>query len=145
MRTPEGVDHLRLRLDESGRAFGAEGPDVAFLHAELRDANRTVLAEAWENVSFAATGDLELIGANPFRSRAHLRLELPEDSQVDVRIHDVSGRSVVVLSDRMLPAGRHRITWDGRDGHGAQVASGVYFVRLTCDGETATRRLALVR
>jgi hypothetical protein len=70
VRTPGPVENLELRLDESGRPFAAGGKDVAFLHAELRDADGTLVPDAWENVSFGATGDLELIGANPFSSEA---------------------------------------------------------------------------
>jgi len=70
VRTPGEVDRLELRLDESGRAFAADGKDVAFLHAALRDDAGTLVPDAWENVFFGVTGDLELIGANPFSSEA---------------------------------------------------------------------------
>ena len=42
----------------------------AFLHAELRDANGTVVPDSWENVFFGATGEVQLVGANPFSSEA---------------------------------------------------------------------------
>lgn len=70
VRTPGEVERLDLRLDEGGRSFGEDGKDVAFLYAELRDGRGTIVPDAWENVSFGATGDLELIGANPFSSEA---------------------------------------------------------------------------
>jgi hypothetical protein len=64
------VERLRLRLDESGRAFAADGKDTVFLHAELQDADGTVVPDAWENVWFGTTGDVSLIGRNPFSSDA---------------------------------------------------------------------------
>ncbi len=70
VRTPGAVERLELRVDESGKSFAAGGADVAFLHAELRDAHGTLVPGAWENVFFGATGDIELIGANPFSSEA---------------------------------------------------------------------------
>ncbi|MEJ2482240.1 MAG: glycoside hydrolase family 2 TIM barrel-domain containing protein [Gemmatimonadota bacterium] len=70
IRTPGAMARLSLRLDESGRRFGADGPDVAFLHAELRDEAGTVVPDAWENVWFGTSGDLRLVGANPFSSDA---------------------------------------------------------------------------
>jgi beta-galactosidase len=70
VRTPGSIESLVLRLDESGRTFGEAGKDVAFLWAELRDGDGTVVADAWENVSFGATGDVQLVGANPFSSEA---------------------------------------------------------------------------
>jgi len=70
VRTPGPAERLEFRLDESGRPFASDGRDVAFLHAELRDADGTLAPDTWENVFFGATGDLELIGANPFSSEA---------------------------------------------------------------------------
>ena len=70
VRTPGALQRLELRLDESGRPFAAEGKDVAFLRAWLLDEAGTVVADAWENVWFGATGDIQLVGANPFSSDA---------------------------------------------------------------------------
>jgi len=70
IRTPGSAEHLELRLDESGKPFGMGGKDVAFLHGELRDADATLVPDSWENVFFGATGDIELVGANPFSSEA---------------------------------------------------------------------------
>ncbi len=70
VRTPESVQGMDLWLDENGRPFAMDGKDVAFLHAELRDAYGTTVTDAWENVFFGASGDVNLIGANPFSSEA---------------------------------------------------------------------------
>ena len=43
---------------------------MAFLRAKLQDAHGTTVAEAWENVFFGATGDITLVGQNPFSSEA---------------------------------------------------------------------------
>jgi beta-galactosidase len=70
VRTPEALQRIDLRLDEGGRPFAVDGKDMAFLRAELRDAHGTTVAAAWENVFFGATGDVTLIGPNPFSSEA---------------------------------------------------------------------------
>lgn len=70
VRTPGPIARLELALDEGGRPFGAAGKDVAFLRASLRDAAGTLVPDGWENVSFGATGDLALIGTNPFSAEA---------------------------------------------------------------------------
>jgi beta-galactosidase len=69
-RTPGRPARLEVQLDEAGRRFGADGKDVAFVRAALVDARGTVVPDAWENVHFGATGDLELVGTNPFSSEA---------------------------------------------------------------------------
>jgi hypothetical protein len=70
VRTPRSVESLTLRLDESGRPFGEQAKDVGFLWAALEDGDGTVVHDAWENVSFGATGDVTVVGANPFSSEA---------------------------------------------------------------------------
>jgi hypothetical protein len=70
VRTPGAAKHLELKLDESWRPFAAGGKDAAFLRARLLDDAGTLVADGWENVWFGATGDVELVGANPFSSEA---------------------------------------------------------------------------
>jgi hypothetical protein len=43
------------------------------------------------------------------------------------------------------PAGRHSVVWDAKNDAGERVASGVYFVRLECDGARDSRRLVVLK
>ncbi|HYJ78370.1 MAG TPA: glycoside hydrolase family 2 TIM barrel-domain containing protein [Longimicrobiaceae bacterium] len=70
VRTPGVVERLQLSVDLSGRAPARGRKDVLLCHAALQDAASTVVAGAWENVAFGATGDVRLVGANPFSSDA---------------------------------------------------------------------------
>jgi beta-galactosidase len=70
VRTPGPVERLRLEVDLSGRPPARAGKDVLFLRAALADAAGAVVADAWENVAFGATGEVALLGANPFSSDA---------------------------------------------------------------------------
>ncbi|MDH5643031.1 MAG: DUF4982 domain-containing protein, partial [Gemmatimonadota bacterium] len=78
VETPGEAERLDLRVDESGRRFAAGGKDVIFVRAEIKDGAGTTVSDAWENVSFGATGDLNLLGANPFSSEAGIASTLVE-------------------------------------------------------------------
>jgi hypothetical protein len=62
-------------------------------------------------------------------SGSSVRLGIAKAERVRVRIHDVTGRLVRTLADRVFPPGEHSLTWDGSDDDGRRVARGVYFVK----------------
>jgi hypothetical protein len=83
--------------------------------------------------------------SNPFTGETTMSLSLPADSEVSVAVFDASGRLVRSLLDGELPGGAHPVTWNGCDGAGRQVPSGVYFARAVCGGAEAVQRLVRVR
>ena len=86
------------------------------------------------------------VGPNPFRSSTTIAYDLPRRGAVALRIFDVGGRLVrSLVPGEVQEAGRHAIQWDGRDGHGATVTSGLYFGRLDVDGASEVRRLVRMR
>jgi hypothetical protein len=82
---------------------------------------------------------------NPFRSETELSFVLAEPGPVRVDIFDLRGRRVTTLIDETRRAGVHRIGWSGRDAKGAEVASGVYLVRLQTVHEVESRAITRVR
>jgi hypothetical protein len=51
---------------------------------------------------------------------------------------------VRVVFEGALGPGRNVVYWDGRDGGGDALPSGVYVVALEADGNTETRSVAVV-
>ena len=82
---------------------------------------------------------------NPFAETTTIEYAVPEDMPVRIEVFDVLGRQVATLTDGHHRAGTHDVRWDGRDGSGGRVASGVYLVRLTARSETKVKRITLVR
>ena len=66
--------------------------------------------------------------------------------RVELKIFDVRGRLVRLLvpSTPAFP-GPHSRIWDGRDDHDVRASSGLYFARLTVDGNPYVQRVMLVR
>ncbi len=86
---------------------------------------------------------------NPLSGQATIDFELPALSDVQLRVYDLLGREVKTLAQETMRAGKHSITWDGRDNAGLKLASGVYMINLTApsaDGpKSATRKVVLVK
>jgi hypothetical protein len=82
---------------------------------------------------------------NPFSTATTVAFVVGEPGPVTLRIYDLSGRLVRTLVDRYEAAGRRELAWDGRDEHGADVASGVYCYRLEAPGVLETKRMVLLK
>ncbi len=82
---------------------------------------------------------------NPMRGAATFTLVLGTRGPLRVGLYDVQGRLVRTLRDGESPAGEQRITWDGRDEHGARVAPGLYLARAEGNGRALVRRVCLLR
>ena len=78
---------------------------------------------------------------NPVADRATPSFALPRDGAVRMDVLDVQGRLVQRLCDALLPAGEHRLTWDGRARSGRPVGSGVYFAVLRFGEHSLIRRV----
>jgi hypothetical protein len=81
---------------------------------------------------------------NPFNPTTTIRFELPSRMSVRLSIHDLRGRQVRLLAEGTFDAGAYPRDWDGRDGSGRRVASGVYFCRLDAGGDVQAQKLTLV-
>ncbi len=84
---------------------------------------------------------------NPFNPSTDFRFNLPEGGKTVVRIYDLRGAMIREIDGGVMPAGPARVRWAGRDAHGSEVASGIYFYRLFLDGRQLgeTRKMSLVK
>ena len=79
------------------------------------------------------------------RGESTLSLSLPRAGAAQVDLFGVDGRHLRRLLAGPQAAGELRLAWDGRDGEGRALPSGVYFARATAGGRAATLRLVLMR
>lgn len=83
---------------------------------------------------------------NPLQRGQSARIDFALDSEgpLELSIHDVNGRRVRGLENTTLAPGRYSRSWDGRDDHGQQLPSGVYFIRQRhSDGDHFSRLVLL--
>ncbi|RKX29245.1 MAG: hypothetical protein DRP71_16515 [Verrucomicrobia bacterium] len=82
---------------------------------------------------------------NPFNPATTIIFELPSPQPVRLVIYGLDGRRVAQLLKTPLPAGRHQVTWRGRDDQGQIVATGLYLYRVEAGTWSATGKLSLVK
>jgi hypothetical protein len=63
----------------------------------------------------------------------------------DVSVYEVSGRLVRTIASGPYGAGYQSAVWDGRDGAGHMLASGIYFLRSQSAGQEKALKIAVLR
>ncbi len=81
---------------------------------------------------------------NPFNPSTTIRFQLPKAGQVRVTIFNANGR-VIRTWKQKFSAGEHRIVWNGTNGSGARVASGIYLLRVEFAGKIRTHKMILLK
>jgi hypothetical protein len=123
------------------------GPSVlAAVAPPIGDQAEELASEA-DRSGTPAESYLKLLGNGAGGGRAGLELgvALGQEGMFRATVFDVRGRRVARVLDRPLVAGRHVITWDGRDGSGRRTASGVYFLRVNGPAFQRTAKLVITR
>jgi len=82
---------------------------------------------------------------NPFNPRTTISFSLPRTSMVTIDVFNLLGEKIRTLVSQTMPPGDHSVVWDGSDGNGGEVSSGVYFYRLRADEFSATKKMVLLR
>ncbi|MBI4346893.1 MAG: hypothetical protein HY553_08570 [Elusimicrobia bacterium] len=133
-RTPNGgLGVLRLADARSGTLEGAPAP--------IETATSTL------EIPEAAAEAPALLAArpNPFLGRTDAGFSLPREARVSLRLYDVAGRLVKTLVDGTMPAGVHRVSWDGTDSRGRHVPAAIYFARFEAGVTLRSERWLLLR
>ena len=78
---------------------------------------------------------------NPCARTAQVRYALATETEVQVKLFDLTGRSVAVLVDARQPPGRYTIPLVA-NRH--RLAPGVYFLKMTAGDYLATRKVMVV-
>jgi len=82
---------------------------------------------------------------NPATGAVSVVLEMPKAGSARVEVLDLQGRSVATVFEGQVEAGTRVLMWDGRESRGQEAGAGVYFLRVTSGGQTATTRLIQLR
>ncbi len=100
-----------------------------------------------ENAISGMAGGIDLSQnyPNPFNRGTVIAYALPRQSRVRITVCNIAGQSVRRLVDGVQASGFHRVSWDGRDDLGQEVASGIYVYRLQSDAVVMSRKMILIK
>ena len=138
-----GTTDARFDLDGSGVVDF--GDFFIFADSFGQPVRAKLLALAAKLIGLPEGPQLQQNMPNPFNSQTVISYLLLAPGLARVEVFALTGQRVAVLHQGPQQAGLHRLYWDGRDGEGRPLASGIYLYRLgTMDG-ALTRKLVLLR
>lgn len=82
---------------------------------------------------------------NPFNSETRIRYELRQSARATLKVYDVLGQEINVLTDEIKPAGSNLEIWDGTNKHGTPLSTGVYFIMLKALDRVQLKKMILLR
>lgn len=99
---------------------------------------------------FIHNGRLLSVYPNPFTEKIAIRIQAlgnGKNTQVKLKIFDVNGRLIKEFSPSISDRGGPVVEaiWDGTDGKGYRITTGIYFLHLECGRSRQTEKLILIR
>ncbi len=82
---------------------------------------------------------------NPFNPTTTISYDLPKTTAVRLDIYNILGRHVQTLVDETQAAGHYDVTWEGKNGSGRTVSSGIYFYKLSTGDYTESKKMTLLK
>ncbi|MFQ6093912.1 MAG: choice-of-anchor D domain-containing protein, partial [bacterium] len=130
-------------------SFDAQGREVSFVLGDSIFSIRPVGVEDRED-----HGDGPLTYAlfqnhpNPFNPTTTIRYAIPSREYAlatTLKIYNILGQEVKTLVDEVEEPGYYTVMWDGTDGLGQEVPSGIYLCRLEAVNFVSTKKMILAR
>jgi hypothetical protein len=144
----DALYHWRLRLVSDSPFFPhtpwLSMPGNGATESDLRTrAGTTAVSEG--AASPAAGTRLSAPAPNPFTAITRFTYSLAGNSRHRLAVYDVLGREVAVLVEGVGRDGSRAMEWDGRNQRGAELPSGVYFIRLESQSSVQVQKVVIAR
>jgi hypothetical protein len=111
---------------------------IELVEAEFSDASGSLMGTTMHRVTPPTEFALMQNYPNPFNASTQIRFALPVASNWSLNIYNVAGQ-IVDSFDGSAEAGVVSVSWN------ADVASGIYFYKLTAGNFTATKKMVLMK
>jgi len=98
-----------------------------------------------EQPDFPSDFLLEQNYPNPFNIITTIPYSLPFDSHIVLKIYDLQGKEVKLLSTEFQKQGNKSAVWNGTNNQGQVVSSGIYVYKLQTDRRILNRKLLLIK
>ncbi|MBK7260136.1 MAG: T9SS type A sorting domain-containing protein [Ignavibacteriae bacterium] len=134
---------MRTSYRISGRSsavFTASPTGASYIDIPLIGSAKFVTSVAAQPAMVPSTIVLHQNYPNPFNPSTTIRFDLATSGEVRLEVYTVTGQRIATLVDGIMPPGTHAIPFQARD-----IASGVYYYRLTTHVGSSVRSMVLLQ
>jgi flagellar hook assembly protein FlgD len=82
---------------------------------------------------------------NPFNPSTTVKFQVPQTSDVTIKIYDMLGQEVRTLFSGQVLRGNYTADWDGLSNTGQQMSSGSYIYRMVAGEFVQSKKMVYVK
>ena len=115
---------------------------------EVLNAQQVTLGQVTAVHEYSSSMDNVSLNAaypNPFSDMTSIGFNIQATQHVSVKVYDMLGHEVAILTDENLSQGEHTLYWDGNDKDGSSLANGLYLIRLQTENQSLSKTVVLSR
>ena len=136
----------RSSLSQYSNALFFVAADYSGLESRRSNFFNTYIFDTPEIDNAIEKPELEITNyPNPFNPETTISYSISTDSNVAITIYNVKGQKVKTLIENYQIKGKHNVVWNGIDGSGYPVSSGVYFCRIKTENDSQIKKMLLIK
>ena len=151
-------DRLASKYIEAGEHFMADMPfaitnpkDITVDKIILVDLNRNKIENVQVEIIYGNAPSLPLDYIlfqnypNPFNPATTVRFQVPQTSNVTVKIYNMLGQEIRTLFAGQVQRGNYSVQWDGMNDAGVKMSSGTYIYRMNAGEFVQSKKMVLLK
>ena len=82
---------------------------------------------------------------NPFNPTTNIAFEIAESGKTKVEVFNVKGQKIKTLLNENMEIGEHSVIWNGNDSNNKRVSSGIYFYKISINGQQKINKMLMLK
>jgi len=138
---------LKIKLLFKGLTPNIPSPSQIGIENLIFDDNPGIISSIDHNPGSEIPTEWSLVQnrPNPFNAETVINYQVPEAAHVKIEIFNLLGQRLKILVDQVYNPGTYNVIWNGKDGMGSAVGSGIYVYRMRTKTFTSIKKMVLVQ
>ncbi len=82
---------------------------------------------------------------NPFNPTTNIKFETSQQDKFLITVYNIKGQKINTIHQGQLQAGFHQFNWDGKDNHGKELPSSIYFIKISGKSKSFIQKVTMIK